>query len=179
LIVFLAVAAFAPPPEAGANDIGVGGPPVGQLTFRVKWDGRYITGVTKINGLMRRTEVAAPRSGGDPSMPRRAPGLTSFEPLVLERPLTSDVDFERWANKVWNFGSGLGSEVSLRDFRKDIIIELFNDLDQKVMAFQVFRCWPSDYVVMGDMNAESPSVPIEALVLQYEGWERDRTVVAP
>jgi len=151
----------------------------GKFTFRVLWDGRPVLGISHITGLVRRTEVVSPRSGGDPSAVRRSPGITTYEPLVLERRLTHDLEFERWANKVWNFGGGLGSEVSLADFRKDIRIELINESGDVAMAFHVYRCWPSDYVVLGEMDAEGASVPIEVLVLQHEGWERDHALAAP
>jgi len=149
------------------------------LLCRVRWDGRDIPGVMKVTGLIRHTEVVDHRSGGDPSSLRRSPGATTYEPIVLERALGADLEFERWTGKVWAFGGGLGAEVSLRDFRKDIILDLIDELGQRVLSYRVFRCWPSDYVVMGEMNAASPTAPIEALVLQHEGWERDHEVAPP
>ena len=97
--------------------------PYKNFKFRVKWDGRYVAGVSKVGALKRSTEVVEHREGGDPSTSRKSPGRTKFEAVTLERGVTHDTDFEQWANKVWNFGSGLGAEVSLKDFRKDIIIE--------------------------------------------------------
>lgn len=159
---------------AAADSIAAGTAP--PLLVQVTWDGRVIQGITKVTGLVRRTEVIAPRSGGDPSSYRLSPGATSYEPIVLERHLGDDVEFERWANKVWNFGGGLGAEVSLRDFRKDILIDLLDETGRRVQSYRVYRCWPSDYIVLGDMDAEHPSAPIETLVLQYEGWERDHEI---
>jgi phage tail-like protein len=176
LLVLLGLATATP---AGANGDSLDTHPAGQFTFRVKWDGQYVVGVTRMNGLVRRTEVVMPRGGGDPNAARRSPGMTTYEPLVLERRLTQDREFESWANKVWNFGSGLGAEASLKDFRKDLRIELFNEDDQLVMAFHVYRCWPSDYVVLGEMETAGSDVPVEVLILQYEGWERDESVVPP
>ena len=92
---------------------------------------------------------------------------------------THDMEFERWANKVWNYGSTLGAEVSLKDFRKDIIIELYNEAGQVVMAFKVYRCWPSDYVALSDLDANDTSVAFESITLQHEGWERDYAVTEP
>ena len=90
----------------------------------MKWDGRYVAGVSKVGALKRTTEVVKHREGGDPSSSRKSPGRTEYEAITLERGVTHDTEFEKWANKVWNFGSGLGAEVSLKDFRKDIIIEV-------------------------------------------------------
>jgi phage tail-like protein len=101
--------------------------PYKNFKFRVKRDGRYVAGISKVSALKRTTEVVEFREGGDPSTSRKSPGRTKFEPITLERGVTHDKEFEQWANKVWNFGSGLGAEVSLRDFRKNIIIELYNE----------------------------------------------------
>ena len=153
--------------------------PYKQYKYRVKWDGRYISGISSVSGLKRRTEVITHREGGDPSIVRRSPGLTTYEPIVLQRGRTHDTAFEEWANKVWNFGAGLGAEVSLQDFRKDIIIELYNEAGQLVMAFKVYRCWPSEYVGLSSFNANYTSVAIESITLQHEGWERDYEVTEP
>jgi phage tail-like protein len=153
--------------------------PYKQFKFRVKWDGRYIAGVARVSALRRTTEVVEHREGGDPSSSRRSPGQNRFDPLVLERGRTHDEEFERWANKVWSYGAQTGAEVSLADFRKDIIIDLFNEAGQKVMSFRVFRCWPSEYVALEDLDANGTAVAVERLVLQNEGWERDLDVTEP
>ncbi|MFH1682044.1 MAG: phage tail protein [Candidatus Eisenbacteria bacterium] len=167
------------PDRAPANDDFLDTHPAGQFTLRVKWDGRYVVGITRVSGLIRRIEVVTQRGGGDPNAVRRAPGLTAYEPIVLERRLTQDAEFERWANKVWNYGSGLGAEVSLQDYRKDIRIELFNEAGEMAMAFNVYRCWPSDHAVIGEMVTDGSDLPTEVLVLQHEGWERDYAVATP
>jgi phage tail-like protein len=153
--------------------------PYKNFKFRVKWDGRYVAGVSRITPLRRRTQVVTHREGGDASVQRRSPGLTTFESITLERGRTHDVEFEQWANKVWNFGAGLASEASLRDFRKDIGIELMNEAGQIVMAFRVFRCWPSEYTALGELEANEGAVAFESLTLEHEGWERDREVKEP
>lgn len=153
--------------------------PYKQYKFRVKWDGKYIPGIHRVSGLVRKTEVVMHRVGGDPNIFRRSPGLTTYEPLVMERRRTHDTSFEEWANKVYNYGAGLGSEVSLKDFRKDIIIELYNEAGQTVMAFKVYRCWPSDYSALGELDSNGNAIAIESLVLQYEGFERDLEVPEP
>ena len=153
--------------------------PYKQYKFRVKWEGRYVAGISKVSSLRRSTEVVTHREGGDPSSVRRSPSQTTYDPIVLVRGRTHDAEFEEWANKVWNFGSGPGSEVSLADFRKDIIIELYNEAGQLVMAFKVYRCWPSEYVALGELNANDNCVAFEILTLQHEGWERDYSVTEP
>jgi phage tail-like protein len=153
--------------------------PYKNFKFRVKWDGRYVAGVSKVSALKRTTEIVEHREGGDPSMSRKSPGRTKYEPITLERGVTHDLEFERWANKVWNFGSGLGSEVSLKDFRKNVIIELYNEAGQLVIAYKVFRAWVSEYQALPDLDANANAVAIQTLKLENEGWERDLDVVEP
>ena len=153
--------------------------PYKNFKFRVKWDGRYVAGVSKVGSLKRTTEVVKHREGGDPSSTRKAPGRTEYEAITLERGVTHDTEFEKWANKVWNFGSGLGSEVSLRDFRKDIIIELYNEAGQLVIAYKVFRCWVSEFQAQADLDANANAVLIQHIKLENEGWERDYEVAEP
>ena len=106
--------------------------PYKNFKFRVKWDGRYIAGVSRISALRRTTEVIEHREGGDPSTSRKSPGTTKYDAITLHRGVTHDTEFEQWANKAWQFGAALGSEVSLKDFRKDITIEFFNEAGQLV-----------------------------------------------
>jgi phage tail-like protein len=153
--------------------------PYKNFKFRVKWDGRYVAGVSKVSALKRTTEVVEHREGGDPSTDRKSPGRNKFEPITLERGVTHDLEFERWANKVWNFGAGLGLEVSLKDFRKDIIIEFYNEAGQLAIAYKVFRCWVSEFQSLPDLDANANAVAIQHIKLENEGWERDLAVTEP
>jgi phage tail-like protein len=153
--------------------------PYKNFKFRVKWDGRYVAGVSQIGPLKRTTEVIEHREGGDPSTVRYSPGQTKYEPITLERGVTHDLEFEKWANKVWNWGAGLGSEVSLKDFRKDIIIEFYNEAGQLAIAYKVYRCWVSEFQALPVLDANSNSVAIQTITLQTEGWERDTDVFEP
>jgi phage tail-like protein len=153
--------------------------PYKNFKFRVKWDGKYVAAVSKVSGLKKTTEVVKHREGGDPSSSRKSPGKTEFEAITLERGVTHDTEFEKWANKVWNFGSGLGAEVSLKDFRKDIIIELYNEAGQLALAYKVFRCWVSEFQAMPDLDANANAIAIQTIKLENEGWERDLEVPEP
>jgi phage tail-like protein len=153
--------------------------PYKNFKFRVKWDGKYVAGVAKVGALKRSTEVVEHRSGGDPSTSRKSPGRSKYEAITLERGVTHDTEFEKWANKVWNFGSGLGAEVSLKDFRKDIIIEVYNEAGQLALAYKVYRCWVSEFQALPDLDANANAVAIQTLKLENEGWERDYDVGEP
>ena len=153
--------------------------PYKNFKFRVKWDGRYVAGISKVSALKRKTEVVYHREGGDPSTTRKSPGRTDYEAITLERGVTHDQEFEKWANKVWNYGSDLGSEVSLKDFRKDIIIDVYNEAGQLVLSYKVFRAWVSEYQALPDLDANANAVAIQHIKLENEGWERDYDVPEP
>lgn len=148
--------------------------PYKNFKFRVFWDGRYVAGVSKVGALRRSTESVTWREGGDPNHVRTSPGPTKWEAITLERGLTHDPEFEAWASRVWS-----GGRVSLRDFRKDIRIELYNEAGQMVMAFNVLRAWVSDFTALPELDANGHAVAIESLTIQHEGWERDASVAEP
>ena len=137
--------------------------------------------VSKVSALTMSTQVVSWREGGAPQGVRRIPGQTEYGPITLERGITTDVNFEEWANKVWYYPNTgkLGEEVSLKDFRKDITIELMNQAGQVVMSYDVFNCWPSKYTALPELDASSNAVAIETLELQNEGWARDDSITAP
>ena len=153
--------------------------PYKNFKFRVKWDGRYVAGISKVSALKRTTEVIEFRDGGEPSTPRKSPGRTEYEAVTIERGVTHDTEFEKWANKVWQTGVGLGAEVSLRDFRKDVIVEVYNEAGQLALAYKVYRCWASEFQALPDFDANANAVAIQHIKLENEGWERDYEVVEP
>jgi phage tail-like protein len=153
--------------------------PYKNFKFRLKWDGRYVAGVSKVGALKRTTEVVKHRDGGDPSTSRKSPGRSEYEALTVERGVTHDAEFEKWANKVWNQGSGLGAEISLRDFRKDMILEVYNEAGQLAIAYRLYRCWVSEFQALPELDANANAVAIQSLKLENEGWERDYEVVEP
>ena len=148
--------------------------------FRLKLpDGAYVAGVSKVSALKRSTEVVEHREGGDPSSTHKSPGQTKYEAITLERGVTHDTEFERWANKVWNYGSGLGAEVSLKDFRKDLVLEIYNEAGQLALAYKLYRCWPSEFTAFPDLDASASAIAIQTLKLENEGFERDYDVSEP
>jgi phage tail-like protein len=153
--------------------------PYKNFKLRIKWDGKYVLGVSKVSSLKRSTEPVEHREGGDPSTGRKSPGRTKYEAITLERGVTHDLEFEKWANKVWNFGEGLGTEVSLKDFRKDVILEVYNEAGQLAIAYKIYRCWVSEYQALPDFDANANAVAIQTIKLENEGWERDEAVTEP
>ena len=153
--------------------------PYKNFKFRIKWDGQHVAGLSKMSALKRTTEPIKHREGGDPSSSRKSPGRTEYEPITLERGVTHDLEFEKWATKVWNFGAGLGSEVSLKDFRKPITIEVFNEAGQLAIAYNVYRCWVSEYQALPEFDSNGNAVAIQHIKIENEGWERDEGVTEP
>jgi conserved hypothetical phage tail region protein len=153
--------------------------PYPNFRFKVKWDNQYVAGISKVSALSRTTEVIRHREGGDPSTVHLAPGQTSYGPITLERGVSYDVTFEQWANKVFdwtNSQSSVGQNTSLLDFRKNIIIELYNEAGVKVMAYNVYNAWVSEYEAMSELDASGNAFVIQSMTLQNEGWERDTSV---
>ena len=153
--------------------------PYKNFKFRIKWDGQYVAGISKVSALKRTTEVVEHREGGDPSMSHKSPGRNKYDAITLERGLTMSPDFHDWAGLVWNFGSALGSEVSLANFRKELYMEFYNEAGQLVIAYKIHRCWVSEYQAMPDLDANANAVAIEHIKLENEGWERDTSVSEP
>lgn len=151
--------------------------PYKNMKFRLKWDGRYVAGVSKVSALKRSTEVVTHREGGDPSTSRHSPSLWKFEPITLERGLTHDVDFEAWANLIYHTDGD--AAISLKNFRKDITIELLNEQGKVAKAYKIFRCWVSEYQALPELDANGHAIAIEHMVLQNEGWVRDTDVAEP
>jgi len=147
-----------------------------QLFFRAKWDGKIILGISQISGLKRVTEVVEHRSAAESNQVRYSPGISRYIPITIQRPRTHDNAFEKWANKVWDFGSSPGNEISLKDYRKDITIELYDNTGMILMAFKVYRCWPSEYVALSDLSMDNDDSAMEMLILHHEGWERDYNI---
>jgi phage tail-like protein len=153
--------------------------PYKNFKFRVRFDGTVVAGLSKMGPLKRTTEVVKHREGGDPSTSRKSPGRTEYDAITLERGVTHDTDFEAWANKVWLINQGLGTEVSLKDFRKELRIEVYNEAGQLALAYKVHRCWVSEFQALPEFDANANAVAIQTIKIENEGWERDAEVPEP
>lgn len=169
--------------------------PYKNFKFVVSWDGQPVAGVSSVSGLSRSTEPIEHREGADPITTRVSPGRTRMAPVTLQRGVTHDQAFEWWANSVWYWSNAQtslatntnGQNMSLSGtpstqtdiFRKDISIALYNEAGQKVIAYNLFRCWPSEFEALGDLDANGNGIVFQRLVLQLEGWERDTSVSEP
>ncbi len=151
--------------------------PYKNFKFHVRWDGKTVAGISKVSSLSRSTEPVTHREGGDPNSSRLTPSTWSFEPITLERGVSHDPDFEDWANLIYSVEGD--AAMSLKNFRKDIIIQLLNEQGTVVKAYKIYRCWISEYQALPELDAGANAVAIERIVLQNEGWERDESVTEP
>ncbi len=179
VVLAASLGALAAPAHAAEFTVNTRYDPYKNFKFRVKWDGRFVAGISKVGPLIRQTEVVEHRSGGDPSTSRKSPGRTSYDAITLERGVTHDTAFEDWADRTYAYGAGLGSEVALASFRKDVRLELMNEAGQLVIAYNLYRCWPSEYQALPELDANTAGVALQRLTLQCEGWERDKAVGEP
>lgn len=157
--------------------------PYKNFFFRVRYSDstQPIVGVCKITGMKRTTEVIKHRDGGDPATSFKLPGRTEYDPIILERGVTANaLEFEKWANKTWSFRNASGGrETSLADFRRDLVIDVYDETGQKVLSYQVFNCWVSEYQPVSDFDANANAVSIQHIRLENEGWVRDTDLVPP
>ena len=151
--------------------------PYKNFKFRVKWDGRYVAGISKVSALKRSTEVVKHRSGGDNSHDHKSPGRSSFEGVSMERGVTHDLEFEKWANKVHSYQGD--ASMDLAGYKKDLTLEVMNERGQVALRYFMFRCWVSEFTALPDLDANANATAIQSLKLELEGWTRDVDTTEP
>jgi phage tail-like protein len=151
--------------------------PYKNFKFQLRWDGKVVAGISKVSALKQSTEPVSHREGGDPSTSRITPSVWKYEPITLERGVTHDPAFEAWAALVWQTGGD--ALISLKNFRKDINLDLLNEQGVVAKSYKIYRCWVSTYQALPDLDANAHAVAIELMILQNEGWERDTSVPEP
>ena len=150
--------------------------PYPNYRFRVSWNGQYVAGVTKVSGLARTTQVIRHRDGGDASTIRLAPGQTEYSPIMLERGVSYDYEFLRWANKTFDYANSAapsGMTTSLGDFRRPFSIEIYNEAGQKVIAYHVYEAWVSEFAAGSELDGLGNAIVIENITVQHQGWDRE------
>jgi len=152
--------------------------PYRTFKFQVVIDGKVVAGLKKMGALKKKTTPVKWRASNDPSHERVMPGGTSYDPVTLEQGLTHDPVFELWANLVNNIQGN--AAMSLKNYRKDIIINVLNLQGQVAISYKLYRAWVSDYQALPDLDASNMNtIGIQTITLQHEGWERDTSVPEP
>ncbi|CAH0352693.1 MAG: phage tail protein [Aquabacterium sp.] len=151
--------------------------PYKNFKFRVLWDGKAVLGVSKVSSLKRTTEVVKHRSGGQNSYDHKSPGRSTYEGVTLERGITHDLEFEKWANAVGSYAGD--SAMDLAGYKKDLTLEVLNEKSQVAIRYFLFRCWVSEFVTLPDLDANANAVAIEHIKIELEGWVRDADTPEP
>lgn len=151
--------------------------PYRNFRFKIKIDNEYVAGLSKCSALKKTVELVEWRDGGDPNG-RKMPGKSSFEAITLEQGMTHDTTFEEWANAVHNYNQGAPS-MSLKNFRKDIVIDVFNLQGSQIYSYFVYRCWVSEFQALPELDASGNAIMIQTIKLENEGWERDTSITEP
>lgn len=151
--------------------------PYHNFKFKIKWDGQYVAGLSKCSALKKTTESTPWYEAGDQSGPHKIPGKTTYDPITLSAGVTHDPIFEAWANLVNNYQGE--ASMSLKNFRKDITLEVCNLQGKTVLAYNVFRCWVAEYQPIPELDASGNAVMIQTIKLEHEGWNRDTSVAEP
>lgn len=145
--------------------------PYKNFKFRVIWDGRPVMGVSKVSALKRTTEVVKHRDGGDNSTDRKSPGRSSYEAITMERGITHDLEFEKWANLVHSYSGD--PAMDLVGYKKDLVLEVMNEKGHVAKRYSLFRCWVSEFTAVPDLDANANAIAIETIKVEVEGWARD------
>lgn len=153
--------------------------PYKNFKFRLIWDGREVAAANKASVVKSDRGIVEFRAGADPSTARKSPGRNEFDAITLERGITYDAAFSQWANQVSQFGSDSGSEVSRANYRKELILEVYDEAGQLAASYRIHRAWVSEYNAMPDLDANANAIAIEHIKIENEGWERDPSVTGP
>lgn len=151
--------------------------PYKNFKFKVLWDGRPVLGVSKVTALKRTTEVVKHRSGGENSTDHKSPGRTSYEAITMERGITHDIEFEKWANMVHPYSGDAG--MDLVNYKKDLTLEVMNEKGQVALRYFIYHCWVSEFQTLPDLDANANAIAIEHIKIEIEGWERDTQTTEP
>lgn len=151
--------------------------PYKNFKFRILWDGHPVMGVSKVTALKRTTEVVKHRSGGDNSTDHKSPGRTSYEAITMDRGITHDLEFEKWANLVHPYSGDSG--MDLVNYKKDLTLEVMNEKGKVALRYFIYRCWVSEFQAVPDLDANANAVAIEHIKIEIEGWERDTGTTEP
>jgi phage tail-like protein len=136
-----------------------------------------VAAVSKVGALKRTSDVIEYKEGGN-AIIQKGLGRMKYDPIMLERGITFDTEFEEWANAPQVLSSGAAS-TSLASLRKELTIVLLNEEAQPVMQYFVHRCWVSEFQALPELDAGANAIAIEHIKLENEGWERDLSLGEP
>jgi phage tail-like protein len=153
--------------------------PYKNFKFRVLWEGTTtpVAGVSKVSALKRTTEVVKHREGGENSTDHKSPGRTTYDGLTMERGITHDPEFEKWANLVHPYSGD--TAMDLVNYKKELTLEVMNEKGHVAKRYFLHNCWVSEFTALPDLDANANAVAIENIKIELEGWERDEQTKEP
>ncbi len=151
--------------------------PYKNFKFRLLRDGKTVLGISKCSALKRTTEVVKHREGGENSTDHKSPGRTTYEAITMERGLTHDLEFEKWANLVHPYSGDAG--MDLVNYKKELTLEVLNEKGHVAKRYFLHNCWVSEFTAVPDLDANANAVAIETMKVELEGWERDAETKEP
>jgi phage tail-like protein len=152
--------------------------PYKNFKFRLKnEDGLTVLGVSKVSPLKRTTEVVRHRSGNDNSHDSPSPGRSTYDGISLERGVTHNVEFERWANMVHPYAGD--PAMDLVNYKQELTLEVMNEKGHVALRYFLHACWVSEFTALMDFDSNANGTLIEVVKLETEGWERDVATVEP
>jgi phage tail-like protein len=151
--------------------------PYKNFKFRLKDGERTVLGVSKVGTLKQTTQVVTYRSGGDNTWERKSPGRTTYDAIMLERGITQDRDFERWAKQVSSWDGDPTKD--LVGYKRELTLEVMNEKGQVAMRCFLHECWVSEYTAMPELDASGNAIAVESVKLELEGWSRDESTTEP
>ena len=122
--------------------------PYKNFKFRLKWEGKYVAGVSEVSGLTPK------RNTRERSTARKIPGLRKHSNLTLKRGVMADRAFER----------------SLERLYDELVLELFNEADAVIASYRLIHCRITK-IEAATLDAKANEVAIESLELECEGLE--------
>lgn len=141
--------------------------PYGKYRFLVEIDGFRLAGFHKCSGLEQKTEQRKYRDGGDNTTFHKGPGLTDYSDITLERGMSEDSDFVKWASNTHNLDGNLSNDP---DYRRNLSIILQDHAGNEVKRWNVYECWVNNYK-FDDFDAESNDNMLEYITICHEGFE--------
>lgn len=151
--------------------------PYKNFKFRLLWNKKTVAGVSKVSPLKRTTEVVKYRDGGDNSHDHKTPGRTSFDAVTIERGITHDTEFEKWATLVHSWSGD--TKMDLINFKKELTLEIMNEKGHVAIRYFLHGCWVSEFTAVPELNANANAIAIETMKIELEGWERDVALDEP
>jgi phage tail-like protein len=89
----------------------------------------------------------------------------------MERGITHDPEFERWANLVHPYAGD--KSRNLVEYKKVLTLEVLNEKGHAALRYFLHGCWVSEFTSVPALDANANAVAVETIKIELEGWERD------